>query len=72
MEKFVDKMLEDIFAGFNLQLNIVVGALLIITGIVVLIFSKKCSSKIKKTTGWICIGMGCLGALSGIVQLTLR
>jgi hypothetical protein len=65
-------MLENIFGGFNLQLNTIVGVLLIITGIVVLSLSKKQSAERKRTAGWICVGIGCLGALSGIIQLLLR
>lgn len=72
MENFIDKMLENIFGGFNLQLNIIVGVVLIAVGIIVFGLSRKQSSKGKKKAGWVCIGIGCLGVLSGIVQLLFR
>jgi len=72
MENFIDNMLESIFGGFNLQINIIVGVLLIAVGIIVLGFSRKQAPKGKKTAGWVCIGIGCLGILSGIIQLLFR
>ncbi len=72
MEKAIDNMLENIFGGFNLQLNIIIGALLIIAGIAVLSLSKRPLSGGKIAVGWVCIGIGCLGILSGIAQLMLH
>lgn len=71
MERFFDNLLESTFGGFNSQMlfaNIIMGALLIVVGLFLL---KKQSSKGKKTVGWICIGMGCIGILSGAVQLLI-
>lgn len=72
MENFIDNLLENIFGGFNLQINIIVGVLLIVVGIIVFRLSRKQSTKGKKTAGWVCIGIGCIGVLSGIVQLLFR
>jgi hypothetical protein len=71
MENFIDSILDNIFGTFNLQINIIVGTLLIIAGIIVLGFSGKQSSKGRKTAGWVCFGIGCLGVLSGAIQLLL-
>lgn len=72
MEKFIDNMLEGIFGGVNLQLNIIIGVLLIAVGIIVFGLSRKQASKGKRTVGWVCIGIGCLGILSGIIQMIFR
>lgn len=72
MERFLDDMLESIFGGYNLQINVIVGILLIAVGIILFCISKNQSSKGKKTAGWICIGIGCLGILSGVIQFVLR
>lgn len=70
MERFIDHMLDRIFAGLNLPLiNIIVGLLLIVVGVIVICFSSKPLSKGKKTAGWICIAIGCFGILSGITHL---
>ncbi len=70
MEKFINTMLENIFGGMGSQmfvLNIIFAAMLIIVGIVLLI--RKQSSKAKQAIGWICIGIGCLGALTRILLM---
>lgn len=72
MENFIDNMLESIFGGFNLQINIIVGVLLIAVGIIVFGLSRNQPSKGKRTAGWVCIGIGCLGVLSGVIQLLFR
>ena len=72
MENFIDNLLESIFGDFNLQINIIVGVLLIAVGIIMFVLSRKQSSKGKRTAGWICIGIGCLGVLSGVIQLLFR
>ena len=72
MENFIDNLLESIFGGFNLQINIIVGVLLIAVGIIMFVLSRKQSSKGKRTAGWICIGIGCLGVISGVTQLLFR
>ena len=72
METFIDNMLENIFGGFNLQINIIVGVVLIIAGAVGLIALKGQSSKGKRTVAWVCIGIGCLGIMSGVIQMLLR
>lgn len=69
MEDFIDNMLERILGGFSLQINIIVGVVLLIAGAVGLIVLKKRSSKGKKTAAWVCIGIGCLGVMSGIIQM---
>ncbi|WP_312637299.1 hypothetical protein [Oscillibacter sp.] len=71
MERFIDNILESIFGGFNLQLNIIVSLLLLMIGIIILFFLRKQAFKGKKIAGWICIVIGCLGALSGAIQLIL-
>jgi hypothetical protein len=68
MENFIDNLLESVFGGLNFQINLFTGVLLIGIGIILLVLSKKQPSKVKITVGWICIGIGCLGALSGFVQ----
>lgn len=69
MEKSLDRLLEQIFGGFDLQLNLIGGLLLLVIGILVLVFSKKQSSKGKGTVGWICMGVGGLGVVSSVIQL---
>lgn len=67
MEKFIDTMLENIFGGMTSQLfyiNIIVGIILVIVGIFLLI---RKPTKVKRVVGWICIGIGILGALTRIL-----
>ncbi len=71
MEKLVDDLFEKMFGGINLQLNVIVGVLLMIAGIIMISLSKKQAVTRKRTVGWICIGLGCLGALSGVLQLIM-
>jgi hypothetical protein len=72
MENFIDNMLESIFGGFNLQINVIVGVVLLIAGAVGLIALKKQSSKGKRTVAWVSIGIGCLGIMSGVIQMLLQ
>lgn len=72
MERFIDNMLESIFGGINVELNIILGVVLMMVGVIVFGFSRKQLSKGKKAATWICIGVGFLGVLSGIIQLIFR
>lgn len=69
MERFIDNMLENIFGGVYMQINIIVGVVLIAVGIIIFGLSRKQSSKGKRTAGWVCIGFGCLCFLSGVIQI---
>lgn len=68
MEQFINNMLESIFGGAALQINIIVGALLVLAGVVIHITMKKRPSKAKNIAAWVCIGIGCIGALSSVAQ----
>jgi hypothetical protein len=72
MESVIDNMLENIFGGVNLQINVIAGAALIIIGIIVIVLSRKKSTKGKITAGWVCIGIGCLSVLSGVILFLFR
>lgn len=69
MENAVDGILDSICGHFQLEvfyLNIIVGLLLIVWGFALL---KKRNSDGKRVFGWISLSIGCVGMLSGAVQL---
>ncbi len=66
LEKTVDKALESVFGVVAPQVNVVLG--LIVAGIGFVLISSAKGSKTKHTVGLVCIGIGILGVLSGIVQ----
>lgn len=72
MENSIDNMLESIFGGVNLQLNIIIGVVLMVVAVILFGISRKKTSKGKKICGWVCIGLGCFGVLSGVIQLIFR
>lgn len=66
MEQRFDNLIDNLFSGMGSVLMVLNGALgigLIITGVILI---KKKSRK--KTAGIICIGLGVLAIISGIVQ----
>jgi predicted tellurium resistance membrane protein TerC len=69
MEKEIDSFLHGIFGETGPLLNTTAGVIVVFVGIILLRMAKKQSSKGKKATAWICIGVGCLTFLIGIVQL---
>ena len=71
MENFVDNLLEKLFGNIGLQINIIASIVLLVTGLVVLVFSKKNGSKRQKTIALILIGIGCVGLLKGVIWLML-
>lgn len=71
MENLVDNLLEKLFGNIGLQINIIASIVLLVTGLVVLVFSKKNGSKRQKTIALILIGIGCVGLLKGVIWLML-
>jgi len=71
MDRSIDNMLENIFGGVYLQLNIIIGILLIIVGAVSLISLKGQKRKWRTRIAWASICIGCLGTLNAIIQLRL-
>ncbi len=64
MEKNIDHFLEGIFGGAGLHFaNISFSLLLFFFGVFLLR-----SPRPKKAGGWILIGIGCMGILSGMLQ----
>ena len=68
IENLVDNGLES-FSGSLRFLNIVLGILLVITGIYLLFFGKK-EEKGRRLTALICLFVGCLAVLSAVFQIT--
>lgn len=69
MEQRLDNFIDNLFSGMGsglMVLNGILGIGLIITGIVLM---KKKSSK--KTAGTVCIGIGVLAIISGVIQTVL-
>lgn len=71
LDNTVNTVLESIFGKNGLQINMIFGFIILVVGIGLFLFSKNNSSSKKRTIGWICIGLGCLGIISGIIQLLL-
>lgn len=71
MENLVDNLLEKLFGNIGLQINIIASIVLLVTGLVVLVFSKKNGSKRQKTIALILVGVGCVGLLKGVIWLML-
>ena len=71
MGRSLDNILEKIFGGVYLQLNIIIGVLLIIIGVVSLTSLKGQNRKWKRRIAWASICIGCLGTLTAIIQLRL-
>lgn len=71
MERLIDSMLDRIFEGLSLKLNIFLGLILTVVGIIMFCSYKKQPSKGKKIVGGICLGIGCIGVFSGIIQFLL-
>ena len=71
MENLVDNLLEKLFGNIGLQINIIASIVLLVTGLVVLVFSKKSGSKRQKTIALILVGVGCGGLLRGAIWLVL-
>lgn len=72
MEKNVDAAIDNIFSNNLIAINGTLGAILIVVGIILLISNKRKSPKGKSnnkgTGGTICIGIGILVMVSGIIQ----
>ncbi|MBA9086639.1 putative membrane protein [Fontibacillus solani] len=69
IENTVDGFLDRLFGPFQSQMlfvNIICGVILIIIGLRLL---RNRSSERKKMLGWIMLAVGCLGIISGTVQL---
>lgn len=72
MEKNVDNIIDSLFSNNLMMINGILGAILIILGIILMATNKKTEykekSKRKSTGGIICIGVGILIIASGLVQ----
>ncbi|MNW48426.1 hypothetical protein D3C74_257900 [compost metagenome] len=69
IENAVDGFLDRLFGPFQAQMlfvNIICGVIFIIIGLRLL---RNSSSERKKMLGWIMLAVGCLGIISGTVQL---
>ncbi|WP_071459194.1 hypothetical protein [Bacillus massilinigeriensis] len=65
MEQNIDRILESIFEGAGVQFaNIFLSLFFLLVGLALLK-----SSGTKKIGGWTCIGIGCLGIISGSIQI---
>jgi|GEM_PF-2015034 len=69
-KKHIDTMLENIFGRFGPQISLCMGILLVVAGIIIFV-TKKPKGKSRIALG-VLIGVGCIGILSGIVQMTVR
>ncbi len=71
MKNTFDSFLESFFGGAGPVLNTAAGVVVLFVGIILLRSAKRQASKGKNTAAWICIGVGCLAFLSGVIQLLL-
>lgn len=73
MEQRLDNFIDSFFGGMGSGLMIfngVLGLALIVVGIILM--KKKSSSKNKNIAGIVCVGIGILAIISGIVQTVLK
>lgn len=72
MEKDMDNFIDNVFSNNLIAINGILGAILIVVGIILTIANKqqrtKGQSNKKGTAGVICIGIGILVIASGIIQ----
>ncbi len=66
IENAVDRVLHSIFGGIATQVNMIFGMFMLVVGIIICLLPGK-----MKIVGFIFIGLGCLGLLSGMVQMLL-
>ncbi len=71
MKNTFDSFLESFFGGAGPVLNTAAGIVVLVVGVFLLRSAKRQASKGKNTAAWICIGVGCLALLSGVIQLLL-
>jgi len=69
-KNYIDSLLESIFGRFGAQISLVMGILLVVVGII--IFATTTMTKGKGIATWVCIGIGCIGIVSGILQMIFR
>jgi uncharacterized membrane protein HdeD (DUF308 family) len=65
MKDKIDNLLANIFGKYSPQISLIVGILLVIAGIIVMVTAM---TKGKRIVAWVCIGIGCIGIVSGILQ----
>jgi len=70
MKNYIDSLLESIFGRFGAQISLFMGILLVVVGII--IFATTMPEGKGRIATWVCIGIGCIGILSGIVQMIVR
>lgn len=70
IENYIDSQLEN-FASALYLISIVVGIVLIFTGVTLLLRRNK-SNERKRTIGFLSIGIGFLALFSGILQWSIR
>lgn len=71
IENAADRILDNIFGGIGLQVNIIFGIFMLVLGIFICVLFKNKMSKTMKIIGFIFIGLGCLGILSSVIQMLL-
>jgi hypothetical protein len=69
MKKNIDSLLEYIFGRYGAKISLVTGIILIVSGIVIFVTTM---SKGKRIAAWVCIGIGGIGVLSGIIQMIFK
>lgn len=72
MEKVFDSWVDGIFGGISPIMNTLTGIIVLILGIVLLISAKKQAAKGKSIAAWVCVVVGFLGTLSGVMQIIIR
>jgi hypothetical protein len=69
MENTIDSILDNLFSNFQVELNILLGILFIFIGLFLSL--KKPITKGRKISSFVCIILGSLGTLSGILQFLI-
>lgn len=71
MKNYIDSLLESIFGRFGTLISLGMGILLVVVGIIIFA-TNTTMTKGKSVATWICIGIGCIGIVSGIVQMIFK
>jgi type IV secretory pathway VirB6-like protein len=71
-KNYIDNLLESIFGRFGTLISLGIGILLVVVGIIIFATNNTTMTKGKSIATWVCIGIGCIGIVSGIVQMIFR
>lgn len=66
IERYIDNALDNV-ASQLLGANIMLGIILIFLGIIFIV--KKSAKRNLKTVGWVCVGVGAVAIVSGLIQM---